>query len=110
VIEEFGAAEPLSIVMDFKHQAYALRITLGYMTFPHSGLMLFAMEQWGDRPPVLWRKFWVTNKGAVRAANRLAIDACEYLNTVSKNWRPAEDLNFDDFIEHIRLHVEGGMH
>lgn len=110
MIEELGAAKPVTVVADFTQQAHVLKITLGYMTFPHSGLMLLAMEQWVDRPPTIWRKLWVTRSGAVRAAERLRDDATKYLDMVTTKWRPTEDLNFDDFLEHLRLHVEGGMH
>lgn len=110
MIEELGTEPPVTIVTGFKQQTYTLQITLGYVTFSHGGLMLLAMEQWGANPPALWRRFWVTKQGAVRAAKRLRDDAAQYLDMVSTKWRPSEDLSFDDFIEHIRLHVEGGMH
>jgi hypothetical protein len=94
----------------FCQQAAYLKISLYYGVMPDSSIALFAMEQMGTGPPQLWRKFLAPRHAAVRAAQGLCADAALYLDGVSSAWRPSEDLDFDDFIEHIRLHVEGGMH
>jgi len=40
-------------VAGFSQKAVLLQINLGYMTFPHGPLMLFAYEKWADREPGL---------------------------------------------------------
>lgn len=105
----YTGSNPETVVSGFTQQALALKIDMGYMTFSWGGLMLFAMEQWADRSPVVWRKLWVTRSSALGQARQLCADASRYLDTVSTRWRPVEDLDFDDFIEHLRLHIEGGM-
>ena len=107
---EFGEGPPLTVVTGFSQKAFGLQVVLGYMTYGHAGLVLFATERMADKEPTVWRRYWVTEENAVREAQKLARDAATYLDMVSPRWRPAEDLDFDDFIEHIRLHVEGGMH
>ncbi len=104
------SAPPTSMVTGFTQQAFALKIVLGYMTLPDESLMLFAYEQWTGKEPVMWRKFLVPQHSALKSAESLCDDASRYLDMVSTKWRPSEDLDFDDFMEHLRLHVEGGMH
>jgi len=94
----------------FCQQAAYLKISLCYGVMPDSSIVLFAMEQLGTGPPQPWRKFLVPRHAAVSAARALCSDAAQYLDMVSDRWRPSEDLDFDDFIEHLRLQVEGGMH
>lgn len=108
--QEFGEQPPTTVVAGFSQKAGLLQVTLGYATFPHGVLLLFAQERVADREPVLWRRFWVSRTNAVAEARKLCNDAARYLDMVSTKWRPSEDLDFDDFIEHLRLHVEGGMH
>jgi len=106
----FEGHEPTGIATGFCQQAGPLKITLGYATYSHEGLMLFAVENWGANPSQPWRRFWVPRETAVAAAQELCDDAAQYLNMVTTHWRPTEDLDFDDFVEHIRAFVEGSMH
>lgn len=109
-VEKWGEQEPLAVATGFCQQAAALKITLGYATYKHGGIMLFAMEQVGHNPPQPWRRFWVTKESALRAAEGLCADAALYLDMVSNKWRPAEDLDFDDFQEHLKAYIENSMH
>ena len=72
--------------------------------------MLFAMEQIGANQPQLWRRFWVSRESALHYAEVLCADAAQYLDMVSPKWRPAEDLDFDDFQEHLKAYLENSMH
>lgn len=106
----FGTQDPIMVCSGFCQAAGPLKIVLGYSVYSHGGIMLFAMEQMFANAPVLWRRFWVTRESAVSQAGSLCDDAAQYLDTVSPRWRPAEDLDFDDFTEHLRAFIEGSMH
>lgn len=59
--------------------------------------------------PQIWRQFTTPNNAAVEAAVELAADAQEYLGMVNAPQRPSEDLDFDDFLEHVHLTVTGAL-
>ena len=108
--KQIDEQEPVNITAGFCQQASLLKITLGYATYKHSAIRLFAMEQIGPHPPQVWRTFWVSRESALDAADGLCADASQYLDMASPKWRPSEDLDFDDFREHLKAFLENSMH
>lgn len=92
----------------FTMTAGSLVVRLGHR-LQHNGVLLFATTQVGDAAPQMWRNFMVTRESAVEQAIALASDAEDYLLSTGGLVRPVEDLNFDDFIEHVGLTVNGEM-
>ena len=93
----------------FTVAAGSLVVRLGYKMQP-SGVLLFAYTQIGDASPQPWRQFLAPPESAVEAAMSLAADAEDYAISTGCALRPNEDLDLDDFIEHLRLSVAGEMH
>lgn len=104
------ADEYVSVATGFCQQAAYLKITLGYAAKSTGPISLFAVEQHGAGPHQPWRKFQVSREAALRAAEELCADAAQYLDMVSHKWRPSEDLDFDDFQEHLKAYLENSMH
>lgn len=94
----------------FCQKALNLKITLGYSTNSAGGITLVAVEQRNAGVQQPWRKFQVSRENALKAAEELCADAAQYLDTVSQKWRPSEDLDFDDFQEHLRAFLDNSMH
>jgi hypothetical protein len=86
-----------------------LVIRLGYK-MQNAGVLLFAYTQIGDAAPQPWRQFLAPPGAAVEAAMALAADAEDYAVSTGHPIRPNEDLDLDDFIEHLSLNVTGEMH
>lgn len=108
--KDWGVSEPRAVTTGFVQATFGLKVELGYCVFPGEGLKLIALECLGYGPPKLWKSFWVSRESAVLQALGLVADAQQYLDTVSMKRRPSEDLDYDDFIEHLRLYLVGGMH
>lgn len=86
-----------------------LVIRLGYKV-QNAGVLLFAYTQIGDATPQVWRQFMAPPESAIEAAMALAADAEDYALSTGHPLRPNEDLDLDDFIEHLSLNVTGEMH
>lgn len=107
---DWGSSPPQSVTLGFIQATFGLRVELGYMVFPGEGMKLMAFEHLGHGPPTVWKQFWVSREAALKQALDLVADAEQYLDVVSTKRRPAEALDYDDFIEHLRLYLAGGMH
>lgn len=85
-----------------------LVIRLGYKVEGNL-VTLFATTQVASNPPQMWRQFQAPKASAVEAAHNLAGEACDYAESTGGLIRPYEDLDLDDFIEHLTLTVQGEM-
>jgi len=85
-------------------------IMLGYAVYDE-GVLLHAITKIGDQNPDLWRRYWTSHDVAVASAEELVEDAEYYLfNVLGLRPRPVEDLDLDDFIEHLQARLDGGLH
>jgi hypothetical protein len=92
----------------FTLTAGTLVIRLGYRVAGNT-VTLFATTQVGTAPPTMWRQFETPKQSAVGAACRLAQDVHEYAAATGGLIRPSEDLDLDDFIEHLSLTINGEL-
>jgi hypothetical protein len=93
----------------FTAAAGTLVIRLGHKPVK-GGVMLFATTQVADQTPQMWRQFTVGREAAVSMAATLASEAMEYLEATRGLIRPVEDLDFDDFVQHVAMSTNGELH
>lgn len=83
-----------------------MEINLGYLDYGPQ-VCLVALIKVIGQPNVIWRSHWVPGDSAVEAARNLAADARGYIRELKLIVRPVEDLDYNDYVEHIRCRVEG---
>jgi hypothetical protein len=81
---------------------------LGYATFSEGAVLLFVYESLPQRPLTVWRTVWTTPDSLDRSAEDLLADVNEYLDMVGPQ-RPSEDLDMNDFFEHLTLGASNGF-
>jgi hypothetical protein len=94
----------------FSAKAGNLQIMLGYAEFEGGVYLIYAYENIGNQGPVLWRRFWSNTATVVAAAENLCGEVEEYLDGLHTPWRPTENLDMDDFIDHITHRTTHGFH
>lgn len=85
-----------------------LVIKVGYADFG-GPVLLYAIECISDTRRI-WRKRWTHREVAARDAEDLVADIEEYLDQINAVQRPSEDLDLDDFIQHITERYNHGLH
>lgn len=98
--------KPSHSTFGFRRGGVGLEINLGYVDYGPQ-ICLAALIVVTGQPATIWRSHWVPRASAVSAARDLAADAWGYLGDLRLVVRPVEDLDFSDYVEHIRLRVEG---
>ena len=83
-----------------------VEVILGYSDYGKQ-LLLMSFIHVLNNPLTSWRSIWVTRESAVEQADMLAGEAEAYIEDLGITVRPTENLDYDDFVEHIRLRVEG---
>jgi len=83
-------------------------INAGYADYG-GPVLLYAVEHIGTTKR-LWRSFWTTRDNAAIQAEILVGDIEEYLETIPATPRTSENLNLDDFIQHITERYQNGLH
>lgn len=101
--------KPNHATFGFKRAGVGLEINLGYLDYGPQ-ICLVALIQAIGQPAVVWRCHWVPRGAAVEAARDLASDAAHYIRALRLVVRPVEDLDYGDYVEHIRLRVAGIFH
>lgn len=62
-------------------------------------------------PPAQWRRFETPRESAIDQAIELCLDIEEYLvDGLNQVPRPVEDLDLDDFIDHLEMRLTNAMH
>lgn len=101
---------PLHAATGFLLVGGNVTVNLGYMLYPQ-GVLLLAFTKIGGQEPTLWRRHWAPKETAVDAAESLAGDAEEYIfGTLGLAPRPIEDLDLDDFIQHLHMRLNNELH
>jgi hypothetical protein len=96
---------PLNVAAGFNLTGGNVTVSIAYAEYP-SAIMFLVHTKIANQEPVLWRRFWSPKMSAVEAAENLTCEAEDYLlETLGLRPRETEDLDFDDFIEHLRLRV-----
>lgn len=103
------ALPPQSSTLGFKLVAGTLQFELGYQIYP-AGVLLLCVEKIGSNEATLWRRHWASKEEAVRSAENLVAETYDYIEMLGVQERPYEDLNCDDFLEHLRLNLAGLLH
>lgn len=102
--------EPTHFAAGFRASAGYLKLNLGYFIYPHGTVLLFVQEQLQTNPPSIWRSFFTTKQSAVKVAEDLCADAQDYIDNVGVPQRPHEDLDFDDYLEHLKARLNNELH
>ena len=100
---------PVGHTLCFKLTAGTLKFELGYVMYK-AGVLLLCTEKIGEQSATLWRRHWVSKEAAVRSAENLITETGDYIDMLGLRERPYEDLDVDDFLEHLRLNVAGLFH
>lgn len=86
-----------------------IEVDLGYAIYPEA-IMLFSLLKMGAPPYQQWRQHWTSYEAALDAAESLAAEAEAYLESFNAPFRPAEDLDYDDFLEHLSTRINKEFH
>jgi hypothetical protein len=86
-----------------------LKIYFTYAVYKE-GVLLACTERIGDNEPSLWRRHWTSIEAAVEAAEVLVGDAEDYIEMYRLPVRPYEDLDGDDFIQHLHMRLNNELH
>lgn len=101
---------PLHTAVGFLISGGAVTVNLGYQVYP-GAIRLMAFIRIGGMEPQLWRQHWTSKMAAVEAAENLAADAEEYITeTLGLTPRQVEDLDLDDFVQHVHMRVHNELH
>ncbi len=102
--------KPDAEVYGFRISSATVQVWLGYRVYGNR-VELFAATQVAGTPPVNWRNFTTTRQQALREAEILCDDAEAYLVVgLNQTLKPVEDLDFDDFLNHLELSLKNAMH
>jgi hypothetical protein len=96
-------------VSGFRQAAGLVEIILGYVVVGEV-VGLVAVLSLPGAPPQVWRQFWTPKAEAMNAAADLCADCMEYLAKFHLPIRPVEDLDYDDFLEHLHCRINGDLH
>lgn len=87
-----------------------LTFVFGHVRRPKGYLTLLVLQQVVGQSPTLWRSIDVPYSSAFEQACALVDDAYGWAYDLgARVERSVEDLGPDDFVEHVRLIVEGGF-
>jgi hypothetical protein len=96
-------------VTGFRQASGLVEIRVGYVLA--GGVVgLFAVLVLPGAAPQVWRQFWAPRAEAMDAAAELCADCMEYLTKFPLPIRPVEDLDYDDFLEHLYCRLNGELH
>jgi hypothetical protein len=96
--------------LGFRAVCGAVELTAAYEAGPAGPVRLLLIEQFSGSAPRLWRNVLVSRGAAVKAAEDLCRDAHAYLSRFPFPTRPSEDLDLDDFVEHLRIKLANELH
>lgn len=107
---EWEREPPLHTAAGFLIVGGNVTVNLGYWTYPNA-ILLLAFTKIGQQEPQLWRRHWTSMEAAVEAAENLAADAEEYITeTLGLMPRAVEDLDLDDFVQHVHMRINNELH
>lgn len=92
----------------FKLVAGLLELEAGYADFGGPVLLYIIETINGTRR--IWRRVWTHRTVAHEEAEGLVGDAEEYVESLQLIARPVEDLDLDDYIQHITERYQNGLH
>lgn len=94
----------------FREARGTIEVIVGYAVFADA-VQIAAFLKVGPQPPVEWLNRWTSHIEALRAAESMCGEAMDCLDSY-KNVprRPVEDLDFDDFLEHLETRLNGNFH
>ncbi len=102
--------EPRAAAHGFRIAGGNVVVSLAYAIYDE-GILLVAFTQIGAQPPQLWLRRWASHIAALEAAEDLAGRAEEYITeTLGLKPRAVEDLDLDDFIQHLDMRLHNEFH
>ena len=100
----------------FQHFAGGFRIAAGHLKLifgygiRHNGTITIVVLEVLAGVTSVWREVHTTRDAAVECAESLCADAQEYIDNCQFPQRPYEDLDLDDFIEHLHMRLNHELH
>jgi hypothetical protein len=103
--------ELLGYAGGFKAGIGVWEVILNYYVH-RQGVLLAAIINPPAAPPRVWLRHWTSHVEAVRSAENIAAEAEAYLSQISGGapLRETEDLDYEDFIEHLRVRLNNEFH
>lgn len=88
-----------------------VEVRLGYAVYGRA-ILLVAIVKTPGTEAQLWRRHWASSESALRSAENLCAEAEEYLTETLgwKSLRPAEDLDYEDFLDHLKARLNNDFH
>lgn len=94
----------------FRLGGVSLVAVVGYL-IKGEQVEMFATLVPGVGSPVAWRHFFTPKSSALDEAAQLCADVEEYvIGELGIKVRDVEDLDFDDFLEHLELNINHAFH
>lgn len=94
----------------FKAAAGFVEVRVSYWMHER-GILLCAVIEPPNAPYRVWRRYWTSYEGALREAESLCGEVCDYLTNLTKTqMREVEDLDLDDFLEHLKTRINNEFH
>jgi hypothetical protein len=100
---------PIANVFGFKSAVGPITVSLGYAMYP-GAVLLYSHLTTPPSPPQLWRYHWTSKEEALRMAESLCAESDEYLSRFNWPRREVEDLDFEDFLEHLSARLNNELH
>jgi hypothetical protein len=102
--------DPDHFCSGFRIASGTFSINLAYAIYGASVLLVASLKN-GNTEPVVWKRIWVPKENAVAAANHMAADVEHYLtDLLSLVPRPTENLDLEDFVEHLGMRLNNELH
>lgn len=105
---EWEGRPPDSACSGFRLSSGGLSFTFGYAIWS-GAVLLYCIQQIRPNPPTICRRFWTSKEAACDAAEDLVGAIYEFADSAGINVSMEEDLNVDDFIEHLHLRLENAF-
>ena len=104
------AREPDFNAYGFMAVRGTVQIYLGYAVFGNA-VLLYCNERIADNQTRQWLRFWTTRESAIEQAEGMCSDVEDYLMSYGHMpARPIEDLDMDDFINHLKARLNDELH
>lgn len=95
----------------FKAASGFLEVRVSYWVHERGILLCAVIEPPNNAPYKVWRRYWTSHVGALREAESLCGEIVEYLTSMTRSpLRETEDLDLDDFLEHLKTRLDNNFH
>ena len=101
---------PTSTVSGFVAAAVNIKLVAGYSLVENGVVGLHCFEVIGNQQPTLWRSHLTPSISALEMAEDMCAYIEAYIDDLRLVRRPSEDLDLDDFLHHLDMRINNGLH